>query len=157
MHEDVAVAIFFSDRYSEIEIDLSAIKASFYSKISLKEKTIFTTSCYKRSPKHCNFFCLLQDGNFFRIDRILVVDSKMPVSTFVLGKNLGEKSKTTFLSNIVISEKSVIGTGTKCEGTSDCLIAITVNEIYRKCVVACNNDINDSVVLTALPHDYETD
>jgi hypothetical protein len=120
---------------------------------------VFTTSSYKRAQKRMNHFCLLRDGTFFlKIDGIVMIDCfNCPDDTFLTGKLLGVKSKTTYLPPNTSQMPSVKGFATKCEGTSLDLKAVRVSDIYKKCVVACYSEISDSVILTSIVNSFETD
>ena len=83
---------------------------------------------------------------FFQIDKSILLDTSNSSNTFVIGKELGAVSKSTYLPPPDDSG-----------GKSESLRAIDPSFIATKCVVGNSFALPDTVIATPLPYSVETD
>lgn len=134
---------------------------NFYARFKLLTLgSIFTTTSYGCSPKRTNFCSLMRDGSIIFIESILVVKSNdLNSSAFIIGTKLGSISLKSYLPNPIDGTKFMLlpGQTTKFCGVSNVLFAYEPSDIMSKCVVAMQNSLTETYVVTALPNPFETD
>ena len=161
IEEEVALRNMFSISNVPEFQRLPLISARFYERFQLvSTRSIFTTVSYSRSPKRINYCALLLDGSFFQIENIILLDTPNSSNTFVIGKELGTVSKSTYLppaDDDGVSYDPIPGQTTKLVGKSDSLRAVDPSFIASKCVVGISFALSGTVFATALPNSVETD
>lgn len=162
--EEVALLNLFSSKAELIPYQETDFESSvwFYDRLKLmKTSLIFTTNCYKKSPKRINYCVLLRDGSFAEIVSIpvLTLPDRDDFHAFIICQILGSHSKSTYIPRAIddVTFRPLMGQTTKLIGRQKQLIAVTPCEILTKCVVSVNNSLTDTIVATALPNPFETD
>ncbi|KAI9551042.1 hypothetical protein GHT06_006256 [Daphnia sinensis] len=132
----------------------------FYPKVKSRNGGFFTTSSYAKSPKRINFYSLLKNGDFLRIEKIFVIENNASLvgpPIFLFGYKLGTVRKDIFcpprIGSILV--ENIAGQTTRLVGKSKEIVAICIESISKKCVVLIEK--YDTIVLTAIPNPYETD
>lgn len=119
--------------------------------------SVFTTTDYEKSPKRINYCALLESGDFVAIDSIVYFPSIF--MTFIIGRKYGSESKQTFLPPSLngIDFSPTHGQTTRLVGKSKHQLAFDPLQIKKKCVLAMNNVLTDTYLITALVNHFESD
>ena len=132
----------------------------FYPRMKCKSGSVFTTTSYERATKRIDYCCLLEDQEFFLIESIAKVES-LQNFCFVSGFKMGSITKNNFapmsLDDGLVPVPLVSGQTVELTGTEQQLTAYQVQDVKRKCVVAVQNKIIDTYVVTAVANTVETD
>ena len=143
-----------------LDIDFDSL-FSFYPRLRLiSTHSIFNTTSYQRSPKRINYCALLENGKTIVIENIIRICRDANIShSFIFVRELGSISKSTFLPEPIGDTifSTLPGQTTRFVGKGTELMAIDPVEIKSKCVVAMNNLLTETFVVTALPNNHETD
>lgn len=139
---------------------LPSTYAMFYPRMKCKSGSVFTTTSYERATKRIDYCCLLEDQEFFLIESIAKVES-LQNFCFVSGFKMGSITKHNFapmsLDDGLVPVPLVSGQTVELTGTEQQLTAYQVQDVKRKCVVAVQNKIIDTYVVTAVANTVETD
>ena len=139
--------------------DMDFSHCEFFARFQLisTSGSIFTRTAYSKSPKRINYFALLYDGSFFAIESIVYFNSVN--LAFVIGKKYGSISKKTFLPSSPedLEFTPIQGQTTRLIGKSAISCAFDPKEIKCKCVIAMNNELTDTYLITSLANHFETD
>lgn len=136
-------------------------RCRFYSRFQVQNSnSIFTTMSYTKSSKRINYCVLLKDGCFLAINATVLIDAiSNGERSFIMDKKMGVLSKYRYVPQKIgtIEFSPFPGHTVKLVDVDSSLTAYDPKEIVSKCVVALNNSLTDTYVLTTLVNHFETD
>lgn len=160
IYEEIAIRNSSSSlRNKELSVT-DPIKGHFFSRFKITEtQSIFTTSNYSRSPKRINYFSLMRDGTFFKIESVLTIEVDHSARAFIIDRKIGTDSQKTYvpepIKNTIFSV--IPGHTTRLIGLSKELFAYDPIHVKAKGVCAMMNDLTETYVITAIVNTFETD
>ena len=160
LEEEIAIKNSFGTEVSRFVHESDIENCKSFPRLKMKVSgSIFTTSSYDRSPKRINYCAFLKDGDFFLIEKILLIENPHISRAFIIGRKIGVYSKKTYLPEPIDGEQfsHIPGQTTKLVGMSTQLFAYDPNAIQAKAVIAMNNTLTETFVATAIANPFETD
>jgi len=128
-----------------------------FSRIKDSRGCIFCTSSYTRSKKRTNYYALLKEEDFLKIETILHFSKHG--RTFLLGKILGKEIQETYtpdsLNGVIF--QPIPGQTMLVDNGGNNLLVRCPEDLAIKAVVCSENSLSNTLVITSLANIFETD